>query len=139
MRIFGGDKIAWLMEFLRADEEIPIEHNMVSKSIEGAQKKVEAHHFDTRKSVLQYDDVLSTQREVIYRERRRILEGADLRENMESMLGRAFGHNSWYLYRFQLATRSLARNWLATSIADAFCRYSHASELKAEELARFII
>ena len=60
MRIFGGDKIAWLMEFLRADEEIPIEHNMVSKSIENAQKKVEAHHFDTRKHVLQYDDVLNT-------------------------------------------------------------------------------
>ena len=86
MRIFGGDKIAWLMEFLRADEEIPIEHNMVSKSIEGAQKKVEAHHFDTRKHVLQYDDVLNTQREVIYRERRRILEHADLKENIESML-----------------------------------------------------
>ncbi len=86
MRIFGGDKIAWLMEFLRADEEIPIEHNMVSKSIEGAQRKVEAHHFDTRKHVLQYDDVLNTQREVIYRERRRILEHADLKENIESML-----------------------------------------------------
>jgi preprotein translocase subunit SecA len=86
MRIFGGDKIAWLMEFLRADEEIPIEHNMVSKSIEGAQKKVEAHHFDVRKGVLQYDDVLSTQREVIYRERRRILERADLKENIEGML-----------------------------------------------------
>ncbi len=86
MRIFGGDKIAWLMEFLRADEEIPIEHNMVSKSIEGAQKKVEAHHFDTRKAVLQYDDVLNTQREVIYRERRRILERADLKESIESML-----------------------------------------------------
>ncbi len=86
MRIFGGDKIAWLMEFLKADEEIPIEHNMVSKSIEGAQKKVEAHHFDMRKHVLQYDDVLNTQREVIYRERRRILEHADLKENIESML-----------------------------------------------------
>lgn len=86
MRIFGGDKIAWLMEFLRADEEIPIEHKMVSKSIEGAQRKVEAHHFDTRKHVLQYDDVLNTQREVIYRERRRILEHADLKENIESML-----------------------------------------------------
>jgi preprotein translocase subunit SecA len=86
MRIFGGDKIAWLMEFLRADEEIPIEHNMVSKSIEGAQKKVEAHHFDMRKGVLQYDDVLSTQREVIYRERRRILERADLRSDMEGWL-----------------------------------------------------
>ena len=74
------------MDFIRADEEIPIESGMVSKSIEGAQKKVEAHHFDTRKAVLQYDDVLNTQREVIYSERRRILERADLKESIDSDL-----------------------------------------------------
>jgi preprotein translocase subunit SecA len=86
MRIFGGEKIAKLMDFMNADEEMPIEAGMVTKSIENAQRKVEMHHFDTRKHVLQYDDVLSTQREVIYRERRRILERADLRNNMEDML-----------------------------------------------------
>jgi preprotein translocase subunit SecA len=86
MRIFGGEKIAKLMDFINADEEIPIESGLVTKSIEGAQRKVEAHHFDARKNVLEYDDVLSTQREVIYRERRRILERADLRENMLNVL-----------------------------------------------------
>jgi preprotein translocase subunit SecA len=86
MRIFGGDKIAKLMDFLQADEEMPIEHNMVTSSIANAQKKVESHHFDMRKHVLQYDDVLNTQREVIYRERRRILERADLKGNMLDML-----------------------------------------------------
>jgi preprotein translocase subunit SecA len=86
MRIFGGDKIAGLMNLIGADEEMPIESGMVTKSIENAQRKVEAHHFDIRKNVLQYDDVLSTQREVIYRERRRILERADLKANMEDML-----------------------------------------------------
>ncbi len=86
MRIFGGEKIAKLMDFIKADEEMPIESGMVSKSIENAQRKVEAHHFDMRKHVLQYDDVLNTQREVIYRERRRILERADLRQNMLDML-----------------------------------------------------
>ncbi|HIN65371.1 MAG TPA: hypothetical protein EYM95_12070, partial [Candidatus Obscuribacterales bacterium] len=86
MRIFGGDKIARLMELIRADEEMPIESGMVSKSIENAQKKVEAHHFDMRKHVLQYDDVLNTQREVIYRERRRLLERADLRQQVIDML-----------------------------------------------------
>lgn len=86
MRIFGGDKIARLMELIRADEEMPIESGMVSKSIENAQKKVEAHHFDMRKHVLQYDDVLNTQREVIYRERRRLLERADLRQQVLDML-----------------------------------------------------
>ncbi len=86
MRIFGGEKIAKLMDFIKADEEMPIESGMVTKSIENAQRKVEAHHFDMRKHVLQYDDVLNTQREVIYRERRRILERADLRQNMLDML-----------------------------------------------------
>ena len=86
MRIFGGDKIAGLMNLIGADEDMPIESGMVTKSIEGAQRKVEAHHFDMRKNVLQYDDVLNTQREVIYRERRRILERADLKTNMLDML-----------------------------------------------------
>jgi preprotein translocase subunit SecA len=86
MRIFGGEKIARLMDFMQADEEMPIEHGMVTKSIENAQRKVEAHHFDMRKQILQYDDVLNTQREVIYRERRRILERADLRKNIQDML-----------------------------------------------------
>lgn len=86
MKIFGGEKIARLMDFIQADEEMPIESNMVTKSIEGAQKKVEAHHFDMRKHVLQYDDVLNTQREVIYRERRRILEASGLRVAMLELL-----------------------------------------------------
>jgi preprotein translocase subunit SecA len=86
MRIFGGDKIAKLMDMINVDEEMPIESGMVSRSIEGAQKKVEAHHFDMRKHVLQYDDVLNTQREVIYRERRRILENDDLKEGLKDML-----------------------------------------------------
>ncbi len=86
MRIFGGDKIAKLMELINVDEEMPIESPMVSRSIEGAQKKVEAHHFDMRKHVLQYDDVLNTQREVIYRERRRILERANLKDALSDML-----------------------------------------------------
>lgn len=86
MRIFGGAAISRLMDMIKADEDMPIESGMVSKSIENAQKKVEAHHFDTRKHVLQYDDVLNTQREVIYRERRRILEKADLKVGMHDML-----------------------------------------------------
>lgn len=86
MRIFGGQTISKLMDFIKADEDLPIESNMVTNSIENAQKKVEAHHFDMRKHVLQYDDVLSTQREVIYRERRRLLERADLRSDMLNML-----------------------------------------------------
>ncbi len=86
MRIFGGEKITGLMNLLKVDEEMPIESGLVTKSIEGAQKKVESYHFDTRKHVLEYDDVLNTQREVIYRERRRILERAELKQSIASML-----------------------------------------------------
>ncbi|MBU6452301.1 MAG: hypothetical protein KGS72_11010, partial [Cyanobacteria bacterium REEB67] len=86
MRIFGGEAISRLMDIINAEEDMPIESGMVSNSIEKAQKKVEAHHFDMRKHVLQYDDVLSTQREVIYRERRRILERANLKDGMQDML-----------------------------------------------------
>lgn len=86
MRIFGGEKISRIMDLMKADEEMPIESGMVTKSIENAQKKVEAHHFDIRKHVLQYDDVLNTQREVIYRERRRILEKAELKAGILDML-----------------------------------------------------
>lgn len=135
MRIFGGDKIAWLMEILRADEEIPIEHNMVSKSIEGAQKKVEAHHFDARKSVLQYDDVLSTQREVIYRERRRILEGADLRENMESMLEEHLDITLGTYIDSSLPPEAWQETGLIQVLQTLSVDIPMLSELKAEELA----
>lgn len=86
MRIFGGEKIASLMDMMGADEEMPIEHKLVTRSIQNAQKKVEAHNFDIRKHVLQYDDVLNTQREVIYRERRRVLENNDLKKNIKDMI-----------------------------------------------------
>lgn len=86
MRIFGGDKITMIMNMLNADDDLPIEANMVSGAIGNAQKKVEAHNFDIRKHVLQYDDVINTQREVIYRERRQILEGEDIHENIVEMI-----------------------------------------------------
>lgn len=86
MRIFGGEKISQIMTFLKAEEDLPIEAKMVTTAVEGAQKRVEAHNFDIRKHVLQYDDVMNTQREVIYRERRRILEGSDLSDSIVEMI-----------------------------------------------------
>jgi preprotein translocase subunit SecA len=86
MRIFGGDKVIAIMNMLKADEDLPIEANIISGAINNSQKKVEAHNFDIRKHVLQYDDVINTQREVIYRERRMILEGADIHSTIESMI-----------------------------------------------------
>lgn len=78
MRIFGSEKIASLMDKLGMEEGTPIEHRMVSRAIEGAQKKVEAHNFDIRKHLIEYDDVMNQQREVIYGQRRQILQGEGL-------------------------------------------------------------
>ena len=73
LRIFGGEKIANLMNKLKIDEDEAIEHVLISRAIENSQKKVEAHNFDMRKHLLEYDDVMNRQREIIYRQRRRIL------------------------------------------------------------------
>ncbi len=82
MRIFGSDRIAGLMGRLGMEEDVPIEHRMVSRAIENAQKKVEAHNFEMRKHILEYDDVMNQQRKVIYEQRRQILAGEDLKEEV---------------------------------------------------------
>ncbi len=86
MRLFGADNISSLMDKLGMEEDEPIEHSLISRSIEQAQKKVEAQHFNTRKHVLEYDDVMNQQREVIYGQRRQILHGENLRENIFFMI-----------------------------------------------------
>jgi len=86
LRIFGGDTIKKLMEFFRMDDDTPLEHPLLSRTIENAQKKVEAYHFEIRKNLLEYDNVLNKHREIIYKERRRILEKANLREDVFSFL-----------------------------------------------------
>jgi preprotein translocase subunit SecA len=78
MRIFGGDRITNLMNRLKVDEETPIENRLISKSLEGAQKKVEGFHFDQRKNVVQYDDVMNRHRKAIYAMRREILHSEDI-------------------------------------------------------------
>ena len=80
MRIFGGERIKGMMNMLRVADDEPIESRMVSRQIEGAQTKVEGHNFDARRYLVEYDDVMNKQREIIYGERRKVLEGADLRE-----------------------------------------------------------
>jgi preprotein translocase subunit SecA len=86
VRRFGGDRVKGFMDWAGFDENTPIEHSMVSKAIENAQVKVEGFHFDIRKHLVDFDDVVSKHREVIYAERRKILEGADLKTNIMSMV-----------------------------------------------------
>jgi preprotein translocase subunit SecA len=86
LRIFGSDRISGLMEKLGMEEDQPIEHKMITRAIENAQRKVEAHNFDIRKHLLEYDDVMNKQREVIYEQRRQVLEGENLKEMFFEML-----------------------------------------------------
>ena len=85
MRLFGGDRITGLLERVGMDEDVRLEYGMLSKQIEMAQKRVESNNYNIRKHVLQYDDVMNKQREVIYRQRRDVLCGSDMRENMITM------------------------------------------------------
>ncbi|HVW23648.1 MAG TPA: preprotein translocase subunit SecA [Candidatus Saccharimonadales bacterium] len=82
MRIFGGDRISGIMERLAVDDDTPIENRMISKSLEGAQKKVEGYHFDQRKSVVQYDDVMNRHRKATYAMRREILRSQDIKKRI---------------------------------------------------------
>ena len=86
MRIFGSENISKFMDRLGMEEDDPIEHSMITRSIEKAQKKVEAHNFEIRKYVLEYDDVMNQQREVLYAQRRKVLTTESLRETVLSML-----------------------------------------------------
>ena len=86
VRRFGGDRIKGFMEWAGMDEDTPIENKLVNRSIEGAQVKVEGYHFDMRKHLVEYDDVVNKHRELIYGERRKILSGADLKANILSMV-----------------------------------------------------
>src|SRR5260221_6337640 len=88
MRVFGGERMQGIMDRLRIDEDTPIESRMVTRQIEGAQARVEGHNFDSRRHVVEYDDVMNKQREVIYGERRKILEGTDTHSNLMSMIER---------------------------------------------------
>ena len=85
MRLFGSDRLKPMVDKLLPDNE-GLEHSALSKQIENAQKRVEGRNYDTRKHVLQYDDVMNTQRQVIYGQRRAVLDGVDIHENIMQMI-----------------------------------------------------
>ena len=86
MRLFGSERIMTMMETLKVDEDMPLDHKMLSGAIEQAQKTVESRNFQTRKSVLEYDDVMNQQRNIIYGERRKVLDGEDIQPQIMGML-----------------------------------------------------
>ena len=86
MRLFGGDRVSSLMDTLKIDEDTPIENRMITNTLESAQKKLEGRNFEIRKNVLKYDDVMNQQREIIYGQRRKVLDGEDISTEMHKML-----------------------------------------------------
>ena len=110
MRLFAGERIAGIMERLGIEDDVPIEAALVTRQIENAQKKVESYHFDVRKHVLEYDDVMNVQRQVIYGERRKMLEDASLRDNILDFIA-----SSWTrLSRASARRRRGRRNGILT-------------------------
>ena len=92
LRIFGAEKISSIMDRIGMEENQPIEHNLISKAIENAQKRVEAHNFDIRKHLLEFDDVMNRQRQVIYEQRKKVLKGEELWSDVEEMLEEIVEH-----------------------------------------------
>src|SRR5512137_2635699 len=86
LRIFGSERISSIMDRLGIEEDQPIEHNLVTKAIENAQRRVEAHNFEIRKHLLEYDNVMNQQREVIYSQRREVLAGENLKHSVTEMV-----------------------------------------------------
>jgi preprotein translocase subunit SecA len=93
LRLFGGDRIQNLMDKMGVDEDTPIDAKMLSNAIENAQKRVESRNFQSRKDVLDYDDVMNTQREVIYEQRRKVLSGENLKESISGMIHTIISNN----------------------------------------------
>ena len=85
MRLFGGDRVSNLMDTLKLDEDTPIENRMITSTLESAQKKLEGRNFEIRKNVLKYDDVMNQQREIIYGQRRKVLDGEDISTEMHKI------------------------------------------------------
>lgn len=131
LRLFASDTISKVMDKLGMEEDEPIEHSLITHSIEHAQKKVEARNFDIRKNVLEYDDVMNTQRNVIYEQRYKVLMGDNLKENIMYMVGEIIKSEM-----DQYANEKLyPEEWeLAGLIKDAEEIYAPQGSLKEEEL-----
>lgn len=115
LRIFGGERITGIMEKLGMEEGEPIEHNLISRAIENAQSKVEGHNFDIRKHLLEYDDVMNQQREVIYKQRRDLLTGQNLKDTIEDIIF----EKSEIIANAYADEKDLAEDWDWDGISDA--------------------
>ena len=115
MRLFGGERMTTVMNTLKVDEDMPLQNGMLSKSIEGAQQKIEGRNFAIRKTVLEYDDVMNRQREIIYEQRNKVLDGEDIHETVVKMID-GFIDNEVKNY----CNDELAENWNIQGLREFF-------------------
>ena len=116
LRIFGSHRVAFIMDKLRIPENEPIEHGMISKAIENAQKKVEAHNYEIRKHLIDYDDVMNKQREVIYTQRKEVLSGKGVRETFQSIIDETI--DTLISTYCPAPTKGHAQHWDLAALAD---------------------
>ena len=116
MRLFGGERISGIMERLNVDEDTPLESGMLSRTIEGAQKKKEGMNFAIRKNVLQYDDVMNKQRELIYEQRNKVLDGADIKDTILKMIDETIESYC----KIYLSDDAVHDNWDVNGLRDYF-------------------
>ena len=144
MRLFGGERVSTIMDSLGVEEDMPIENKMISGTIENAQKKLEARNFSIRKNVLQFDDVMNSQREIIYGQRGKVLRGEDVSENVHTMIHESIAANAQLFLAGEVADdwdfdglRSHYRGWLAK---DGDFRYTPEAlgELKQEDVVKVL-
>ncbi len=133
LRIFGSDRISPIMSKLGMEEGEPIEHNLINKAVENAQKKVEAHNFDIRKHLLEYDDVMNRQRTVIYDLRKDVLAGEDLREMVMEMTAEV----SEELARKFSDEKEYPEQWDLAALRDAtYAQFGYRFEYPAEDVPK---
>lgn len=144
MRLFGSERITGMIDKLGMEDDVPIEHKLLSKSIEGAQKKVEGKNFSIRKHVLQYDDVMNKQREIIYKERRNVLEGEDIRAEVMDMLDKTVER----VLAYYIPEGSYPEQWDMKALKERFVSIFHpeqvpdfgdVEELTKEKLKELIV
>jgi preprotein translocase subunit SecA len=134
LRIFGSERISGLMAKLGMEEGQPIEHSMITKAIENAQHKVEAHNFDIRKHLLEYDDVMNKQREVIYSRRREVLEADNIREQIKEMQDEVLEE----IFEAHIPADAYADDWDLTGLKEAIGQqFGVPLVLTPEDVANF--
>lgn len=132
LRLFGGTMLSSIMERLRVPEDMPIEHSLLTKAIENAQKRVEAHNFEIRKQLLEFDDVLNKQREVVYSERRRVITAEHLRDHVHELLRQTVEE----IFNLYLNVHGSREEWDLAGLQKAFQDLTNRKVALPEEVNR---